>query len=262
MYGHGLNKEEKCNWFCRNIKTIAAVATLLGGPALGSAMIAINYGIRSIQNDDWSFFKTGDSQPVDYPLTPSEEAILDVWNTKHFTPFFESLVQALNTAKTLQNGAEKAFLLESVLNQICIANSIANKPTPGLSNNAILSRSQLISLTLNEIVKEVNLQLIGFNKQQISIPENKINLDLGIAQTSSMVPCSSVSFQIKGGSVATIKDKQTLVDLTSNLSDAFVQGTASNTNVEPGAVISPKSSIMSFLMWPALAFIGYKIFKK
>jgi hypothetical protein len=170
-------------------------------------------------------------------------------------------MNALVTANTLPNGAEKAFLLESISNQICIAKSLAMNPSQGLGYNALLARKQLIDYVLLEVESIVNSQSIGYNIINIQIPQNKINIDLGLSQSSTLVSCSSITFVVKGGSVATIKDKQLLLNLTANLSDAFAQGTASNTNVEPQAAIT-KSNLWETLKYPVYILGGYFLAKK
>ena len=255
---HGLNKSGGGwrNWLKKNIGWVAPLATLIN-PTLG---VAVGLVYATIETNDMSFYKTG-SNSDDFDLTASEESILDIWSKKYFLPFYESLGVALNTAQILPNGAEKAFLLESIKNQICIAKSLGMTPTNGLSNNALFARTQLIDITLSELEKLIASDLIGYTVSNISIPQNKINLDLGIAQANTMVQCSSITFVVKGGAVKTIKDKQLLTDLTANLSDAFVQGTATNTNVAPEAVIT-KSNLWDTLKYPVYILGGYFLAKK
>jgi hypothetical protein len=261
---HGLNEGKQCGWFCRNLNKIAGIATALGMPVIGAQLLILNQAIRYISGGDFNW-KTGGSGPIEYDLTQSEQNILDAWNNTYFTPFYESLLIALKNAKTMNKSVEKAFLIESITNQICIAKSLGITPTNGLSQNGILARNQLIKLTLDEIEKDLIPLSSGLTVAYITIPQNKIAINIGIQPSSTLIPCSSITFKTIASdgtsATASIKDKVTLGNLTSTLAPSFVQGAESNTNVAPEAVIT-KSSIWDTLKYPVYILGGYFLAKK
>lgn len=164
------------NWVKRNVHIIAAVATVVGLPAIGIALEAAvladggsasgNVGTEQEQQNQITMRTLAEYEP-----TPSEAIILDPWVKNKLTPFYQQL---LTKAKSAFESSDYNFQLNTINDvtmKMCIVKEYyKTRESAGLSLNAMTLRNALIEeiflpveeMIANSIKNSANLTIIKY----------------------------------------------------------------------------------------------------
>jgi len=164
-YLAGLNAG-RCGWICRQLTKIRNFVADI--PILGTRIAnALTIAIDVVNTVDETFFRVAQ----EYIPTAEETQIIDRWQSTRLEPFYRNLLLRVDNAFKKSNIDEQIIEINNILNQICIIESYFSLyEKNGLSNQAVISRSNLLEEIFNPIYEIIDNSFK--NKGLISIENN------------------------------------------------------------------------------------------
>ena len=144
---NGLKRPAKCGWICRTLKDVAGVVSYIPivGATLAAELTVASEMVSAIETLLFRSTSANQNNAQEYEPTDSELSILEPWQLRKLTPFYESLSLELKNVFNQQDLVTQISGANAILNKMCIVTTyFAQYETTGLSNEAVNMRSSLI----------------------------------------------------------------------------------------------------------------------
>lgn len=179
--GRGMNaKASRCGWVCKTLRKVGDALNSVGLGSIGGplkvAADVISFAETILAPADNTLTQGGgwddnmrraDFLIIDAELTANEELILDGWEVNQLTPYIKLLATEIENAFNQSSFENKALGINSVLTKMAvIIDHYKLNDKNGLSQNAVLIRSQLISELFKPLydMAEIEMSGSGYNK--------------------------------------------------------------------------------------------------